>query len=178
MEKGGFDNVVQPYHAYSPSGSVYEKAVFVNYGREEDYGVLEEIGVDVRGCVVIARRGKGVGRGDVVVIAEKRGAIGVLLYVEKEGGGVERGTVMKGIGDPISPGWGGVEGGETLEWEDNEVLKRFPKIPSLPLSLENALTILGTLEGAFIPHIWNDSSWVNGVRVGPGPTMVNLTYQV
>ena len=43
-----------------------------------------------------------------------------------------------GIGDPLSPGWSGVEGGESLGLEDSEVLKRFPKIPSLPLSAEAA----------------------------------------
>ncbi|KAK0585582.1 hypothetical protein LWI29_030823 [Acer saccharum] len=175
-------DVVQPYHAYSPSGSVHAKVVFVNYGREEDYRALEVMGVNVSGCLVLARRGESISRGGVISVAESKGALGVLLYTEGDrlrdgSGGVERGTVMRGIGDPLTPGWAGVEGGETLDLEDSQVLKRFPKIPSLPLSLENALIILGSLGGGFVPQFWNDSGWVNGLRVGPGPTMVNLTYQ-
>ena len=62
--------------------------------------------------------------------------------------GFERGHVMRGgIGDPLSPGWSGVEGGESLGLEDSEVLKRFPKIPSLPLSAEAAERICVYHEG-------------------------------
>ncbi|KAK2647390.1 hypothetical protein Ddye_014879 [Dipteronia dyeriana] len=176
-------DVVQPYHAYSPSGSAHAKVVFVNYGTEEDYRALEVMGVNVSGCLVLARKGESISRGGVISVAEGKGALGVLLYAEGDrlrdggSGGVERGTVMRGIGDPLTPGWAGVEGGEALDLEDSQVLKRFPKIPSLPLSLENALIILGSLGGGFVPQFWNDSGWVNGLRVGPGPTMVNLTYQ-
>lgn len=183
-EKGISQNaildVVQPYHAYSPSGSAYGKVVFVNYGREEDYRALEAAGVNVSGCVVMARKGSVLSRSGVIFLAEAKGAIGVLLYAEWDrlrGGGVERGTVMRGVGDPLSPGWAGVEGGESLDLEDSEVSKRFPKIPSLPLSFENAQIILGSLWGGFVPQFLNDLGRVNGGRVGPGPTMVNLTFQ-
>lgn len=184
-EKGisgdALSDVVQPYHAYAPSGSVYGKVVFVNYGREEDYHALETAGVNVSGCIVIARKGSYLSRSGVIFLAQTKGALGVLLYAEGDelrGGGVERGTVMRGVGDPLSPGWAGVEGGESLDLEDNEVLKRFPKIPSLPLSFENAQIILGSLGGGMVPQFWDDPGRVNGGRVGPGPTMVNLTYQV
>lgn len=183
-EKGISQNaildVVQPYHAYSPSGSAYGKVVFVNYGREEDYRALEAAGVNVSGCVVMARKGSVLSRSGVIFLAEAKGALGVLLYAEWDrlrGGGVERGTVMRGVGDPLSPGWAGVEGGESLDLEDSEVSKRFPKIPSLPLSFENAQIILGSLLGGFVPQFLNDLGRVNGGRVGPGPTMVNLTFQ-
>ncbi|KDO70754.1 hypothetical protein CISIN_1g009366mg [Citrus sinensis] len=183
-EKGISQNaildVVQPYHAYSPSGSAYGKVVFVNYGREEDYRALEAAGVNVSGCVVMARKGSVLSRSGVIFLAEAKGAIGVLLYAEWDrlrGGGVERGTVMRGVGDPLSPGWAGVEGGESLDLEDSEVSKRFPKIPSLPLSFENAQIILGSLWGGFVTQFLNDLGRVNGGRVGPGPTMVNLTFQ-
>ncbi|KAH9674175.1 putative glutamate carboxypeptidase AMP1 [Citrus sinensis] len=183
-EKGISQNaildVVQPYHAYSPSGSAYGKVVFVNYGREEDYRALEAAGVNVSGYVVMARKGSVLSRSGVIFLAEAKGAIGVLLYAEWDrlrGGGVERGTVMRGVGDPLSPGWAGVEGGESLDLEDSEVSKRFPKIPSLPLSFENAQIILGSLWGGFVTQFLNDLGRVNGGRVGPGPTMVNLTFQ-
>ncbi|KAF5747750.1 glutamate carboxypeptidase 2 isoform X2 [Tripterygium wilfordii] len=177
-EKGVAPDVVPPYHAYSPSGSAYAKVVFVNFGREEDYRALGVVGVNVSGCVLIARKGGGLSRGGVVRGAEAKGALAVLLYTEGDmGGGVERGTVMSGVGDPQSPGWAGVEGGERLSFEDSEVLNRFPKIPSMPLSPENADVILGSLGGPAVPQRWRDSLRSRVSRVGPGPTMVNFTYQ-
>ncbi|XP_020239789.1 probable glutamate carboxypeptidase PLA3 [Cajanus cajan] len=93
--------------------------------------------------------------------------------------GFERGHVMRGgIGDPLSPGWGAVEGGERLGLDDSEVLKRFPKIPSMPLSSEAAESLLLSLGGAPLPFHWRPtlkSSLVS--HVGPGPTFLNFTYQ-
>ncbi|KAG6743930.1 hypothetical protein POTOM_052634 [Populus tomentosa] len=164
--------IVSPYHAFSPSGTVHAKVVFVNYGREVDYNALGALGVNVSGCVVLVRKGEGLSRGGVVKIAESKGALAVLLYAEegRVSGGVERGTVMRGVGDPLSPGWAGVEGGERLRLEDSEVLERFPKIPSLPLSFGNADVILGSLGGRTVPPEWRDSGGRSRVlRVGPGP---------
>ncbi|KAB1200302.1 putative glutamate carboxypeptidase 2 [Morella rubra] len=167
-------DVVPPYHAYSPSGSAQSKAVFVNHGTDQDYRELGVLGVNVSGCVVIARRGD-LPRGIVVQKAEAHGAVAVLLYAEGKGfkKGFERGTVMRGVGDPLSPGWAGVDGGESLDLEDDEVLKRFPKIPSMPVSAEAADVILGSLGGMAAPPEWR-----TGVRlIGPGPTELNFTYQ-
>ncbi|KMT15456.1 hypothetical protein BVRB_3g059610 [Beta vulgaris subsp. vulgaris] len=174
----GFD-VVRPYHAYSPSGMAVGMALYVNYGREEDYHVLEVAGVNASGCVVVVRRGGGMSRGGVVREAEVRGAVAVLTYTEGEyAKGVERGTVMKGLGDPLSPGWGSVvEGGERLKRGDKEVEDRFPKIPSMPISLETAQVILRSLEGPRGPQEWEDTLKNKGVRIGPGPTLLNFTYQ-
>ena len=176
------EKIVAPYHAYSPSGTVHAKVVFVNYGREVDYNALGVLGVNVSGCVVLARKGGGLNRGGVVKIAESKGAVAVLLYAEegRVSGGVERGTVMTGAGDPLTPGWAGVEGGERLGLEDSEVLERFPKIPSLPLSFGNADVILGSLGGRAGPPEWRHSvdRRSSVLRVGPGPTTVNFTYQV
>ncbi|EFH54255.1 hypothetical protein ARALYDRAFT_485877 [Arabidopsis lyrata subsp. lyrata] len=177
----GDSPVVRPYHAYSPSGSAQGNVVFVNHGEERDYRALESIGVSVKGCVVLARKGEILGRGGIVKIAEAKGALGVLIYAENDGGGfggIERGTVMRGIGDPVSPGWPGVVGGEKLSLEDELVTRRFPKIPSLPLSLRNAEIILASLGGARAPLEWRNSGRVgSGQRVGPGRTVINMTFQ-
>ncbi|XP_027364285.1 probable glutamate carboxypeptidase AMP1 [Abrus precatorius] len=179
-EPGGED-VVPPYHAYSPSGSAWALAVFVNYGREEDYRALAAAGVEVGGCVAVARGGGGMARGAVVEVAERFGAVAVLVFGDgntwREG--FERGHVMRGgIGDPLSPGWGGVHGGESLGLEDSEVLKRFPKIPSMPLSFAAAERILSSLGGSPLPLDWRATLKSSKVRnVGPGPTLLNFTYQ-
>ncbi|KAH1228019.1 putative glutamate carboxypeptidase AMP1 [Glycine max] len=172
--------VVAPYHAYSPSGAAEAAAVFVNYGREEDYRQLVAAGVEVAGCVVVARGGA-LPRGAVVEAAERHGAAAAAVFVERDTWreGFERGHVMRGgIGDPLSPGWSGVEGGESLGLEDSEVLKRFPKIPSLPLSAEAAERILESLGGAPLPLDWRGTLKSSKVKnVGPGPTILNFTYQ-
>lgn len=172
--------MVPPYHAYSPSGSVYAKAVFVNYGREEDYRELGSLGVNVSGCIVIARKGDILTRGAVVETAEVHGAAAVLIYADVDSfrNGFERGHVMRGLGDPLSPGWSGVDGGQSLDLDDSEVLKRFPKIPSMPLSAETAESILYSLEGAWVPQEWRNNLRSEVWHVGPGPTMLNFSYQV
>ncbi|XP_022746462.1 probable glutamate carboxypeptidase AMP1 [Durio zibethinus] len=175
--------LVQPYHAYSPSGTAQGKVVFVNYGSEDDYSVLGVMGVNVSGCIVIVKKGGSLSRGAIVEIAEKKGALGVLMYAEGDvsrgsfGFGVERGTVMKGVGDPLSPGWAGVEDGERLELEDNKVLDRFPGIPSLPLSFESAQLILESLRGPLAPQEWRNSGRSKLSGVGPDQVLLNLTYQ-
>ncbi|KAL2904910.1 putative glutamate carboxypeptidase AMP1, partial [Bienertia sinuspersici] len=140
--------IVRPYHAYSPSGMAVGMAVYVNYGRKEDYHAL----------------GWGVRE------AEVRGAVAVLTFTEGVYvKGVERGTVMKGLGDPLSPGWGSLmEGGERLRRGDKEVENRFPKIPSMPISVETAQAILSSLEGPQLPQEWEDSLQIKVLRVGPG----------
>ncbi|MBA0732362.1 hypothetical protein Gogos_016461 [Gossypium gossypioides] len=176
--------LIQPYHAFSPSGTVHGKVVFANHGREDDYRTLGLMGVNVNGCIVIIRKGGGLSRGAVVKIAEKKGALGVLMYAEGDvskgsfGSGVERGTVMEGVGDPLTPGWGADEDGERLKLEDKKVLERFPGIPSLPLPFESAQLILDSLGGPLAPQEWRDSGRSNLSHVGSGLVMVNFTYQV
>ena len=50
--------VVMPFSAYSPSGDVEAEVVYANYGRPEDFQKLKEMGVDVRGKIVLVRYGE------------------------------------------------------------------------------------------------------------------------
>lgn len=175
------NGVPSPYHAYAPTGSAYGMAVFLNYGTDFDYIALGNHGVDVKGCIGLVRRGGGLSRNAVVEKAAAHGVAAVLMYTEGDGDGVERGTVMKGLGDPLSPGWAGLEGGESLGLNDLQVTERFPNIPSMPVSAETAETVLKSLEGARLPQEWreNGNLKMNKIgRVGPGPIMLNFTYQV
>ena len=84
--------------------------MYVNLRREEDYRALRRVGVDVMGCVAVVRR-REESRGGVVGRAVEEGVVVVLMYTKGESmSGVERGTVMKGLEDPLTPWWGGVEG--------------------------------------------------------------------
>ncbi|KAK4392009.1 putative glutamate carboxypeptidase AMP1 [Sesamum angolense] len=175
------NGVVAPYHAYSPSGSAYGEAVFLNYGREQDYHALGAQGVVVKGCVGIVRRGSGMSRYEVVANAAAHGVSAVLMYTEGEyKEGVERGTVMNGLGDPLTPGWAGIGGGEKLDLNDPRVTEKFPAVPSLPVSEAAAESIIRSLEGRGVPYEWRESFNIGGRRirrVGPGPTMLNFTYE-
>ena len=83
--------------------------MYVNLGREEDYHALRRVGVDVKGCVAVVRKPQE-SRGGMVGRATDEGAVTVtvLMYRERESmSGVERGTVMKVLGDPLTLGYGG-----------------------------------------------------------------------
>ena len=51
------DEQLPSYNAYSRDGDVTAPLVYVNYGRPEDYDVLERMGISVKGAIVIARYG-------------------------------------------------------------------------------------------------------------------------
>ncbi|WVZ60826.1 hypothetical protein U9M48_010797 [Paspalum notatum var. saurae] len=168
--------LVPPYHAYAPSGGAVAEAVFVNLGREEDYVALEKLGVGVRGRIAVARRGGGY-RGGVVARAAEMGAVAVLIAGRADGG-VERGVVLLGgPGDPLTPGWAATAGAERLGFDDKAVKRRFPIIPSMPVSAKTAVAIIRSLGGPAIPAEWQAGLEVDSGGVGPGPTLVNFTYQ-
>ncbi len=119
------DDVVKPFNAYAAAGTVENELVYVNYGRVEDFQLLERtLGVNVTGKIAIARYGK-IFRGDKVKQAQNFGAIGLILYSDPAdyavdgissvypdswwlpGYGVQRGSLfITGVGgDPLTPGY-------------------------------------------------------------------------
>ncbi|KAK3210607.1 hypothetical protein Dsin_015313 [Dipteronia sinensis] len=184
--------VLPTFHAYAKSGSVTGPAVYVNYGRVEDYATLREMGVNVSGSVVLARYG-GIFRGDIVNNANEAGAIGALIYTDRKdyGGsdakwfpydkwmppsGVQVGTVYVGTGDPTTPGWASSEGCERLSYEEVEKAAALPLIPSLPISAADGETIIRSIDGKQANEDWQGDEDAPLYRVGPGPGVVNLTY--
>ncbi|KAI9191797.1 hypothetical protein LWI28_013580 [Acer negundo] len=184
--------VLPTFHAYAKSGSVTGPAVYVNYGRVEDYATLTEMGVNVSGSVVLARYGA-IFRGDIVDNAYEAGAIGALIYTDRKdyGGsdakwfpddkwmppsGVQVGTVYVGTGDPTTPGWASSEGCERLSYEEVEKAAALPLIPSLPISAADGETIIRSIDGKPANDDWQGDKDAPLYRVGPGPGVVNLTY--
>ena len=158
------------FNAYSADGDVTAPLVYVNYGLPDDYRVLDSLGIDVRGKIVIARFG-GSWRGIKPKLAHERGAVGTIIYSDpRDDGywpgdvyptgpmrpehGVQRGSVMDMPtypGDPLSPGWASVEGSRRLSRAEAATLVR---IPVLPISWGDALPLLRALRGPVAPAAW------------------------
>ncbi|GLJ31716.1 hypothetical protein SUGI_0637490 [Cryptomeria japonica] len=188
LDSGHYNkSVMPPFHAWSPSGTLVGEMVYVNYGGEKDYRMLAKMGVNVSGAIAIARYGD-IYRGTVVRTAAKFGAIAAIMYSDPQqfGGngtkgffpkskwlpldGVQFGTVMQGMGDPSTPGWPSTENSERVL----DISDRFPSIPSVPISANEAQQILMSLSGPAVPAAWRGSLDFHGVGRGPG--IVNFTY--
>jgi N-acetylated-alpha-linked acidic dipeptidase len=180
------------FNAYSADGDVTAPLVFVNYGIPEDYKVLDSLGIDVRGKIVIAKYGRS-WRGIKPKLAAEKGAIGCLIYSDpKDDGyfendvyphgpmrpdqGVQRGSVMDMPtypGDPLTPGWAGEAGGRKLDRSDAKTLM---KIPVLPISYGDALPLLRNLGGPVAPEPWRGALPIT-YHIGSGPAQVHLALK-
>ena len=127
------------FHGYGTSGAATAQVVYANYGRPEDFEALEKLGVEVRGRIVLVRYG-GPFRGLKVRNAQKRGAVGVLIYSDpmddgymrgdvypngpfRPGSAIQRGSVQflsLGPGDPTTPGWPSVRGAKRLPFHNSD----------------------------------------------------------
>lgn len=67
------------WNAYSPSGTVEGPIVYCNYGMKEDFDQLKEWGEEIEGAIALIRYA-GIPRADKIKEAQKRGAIGVILF--------------------------------------------------------------------------------------------------
>ena len=180
------------YNAYSGDGDVTGEVIYVNYGMPADYDRLKELGVDVKGKIVIARYGAG-WRGIKPKVAYEHGAIGCLIYSDpRDDGyypgdvypagpyrpefGAQRGSVMDmpvHAGDPLTPGWGSEAGGKKLRIEESQTIL---KIPVLPISYGDALPILRQLKGKVVPNEWKGALPIT-YHVGPGPARVHMNLK-
>ena len=181
------------YNAYSASGAVSAPLVYVNYGVPEDYDTLSKLGIDVKGKIVIARYGKS-WRGTKPRVAAEHGAIGCLIYSDPRDDGyfqgdvypkgpfrpsasAQRGSVMDMplyVGDPLSPGWASEPGSKRLPLDQAATLM---KIPVLPISYEDALPLLASLDGAVAPESWRGALNLT-YHIGPGPATVKLEVEL
>ena len=180
------------YNAYSADGDVTAELVFVNHGIPADYEELEQMGIDVKGKIVIAKYG-GSWRGIKPKVAAEHGAIGCLIYSDPEDdgyargdvypegafrpkNGVQRGSVMDMPfypGDPLTPGVGATKDAKRLDRNDAITIM---KIPVLPISYEDALPLLQSLGGQVVPASWRGALPIT-YHVGPGKDKVHLKLQ-
>ena len=161
------------FNAYSGSGDVTGEVVYVNYGVKADFEKLAEMGVDLRGKIVIARYG-GNFRGYKAQFAEQFGAAALIIYTDPEDSGFGKGevypdgpfynetTIQRGslltlnyTGDPLTP----FEPALPLDG-DKKVKRLDPKdvafhtIPVTPIGYGAAKEILSRMKGSSVPEEW------------------------
>ncbi len=185
----GQDGQLPTYNAWSADGDVTGELVFVNYGLPEDYDVLEKMGVEVKGKIVIAKYGHS-WRGIKPKVAQEHGAIGCIIYSDpKDDGytqgdvypkgaykneyGVQRGSIMDMViypGDPLTPGIGATANAKRL---DRLQATNLLKIPVLPISYHDAQPLLEAMEGPVVPKEWAGGLPIT-YHIGPGKSTVHL----
>ncbi|KAK4521357.1 uncharacterized protein ATC70_011972 [Mucor velutinosus] len=186
-------NVVPLFHGYSKNGTVQGRIVYANYGRLQDFQFLKDQGIELNGTIALMRYG-GNFRGLKVRAAEIFGCAGALIYSDPIDDGplnkdnssnpaesypdgpwrskssAQRGSVQYFsviAGDPLTPGYPATENATRIKYEDSPGV---PKIPSLPLSWEDALPILKATQGL---GVRGKEDWAGGldeVHYFSGPT--------
>ncbi|WP_439487370.1 M28 family peptidase [Algoriphagus sp.] len=161
------------FNAYSGSGDVTAEVVYANYGVKADFEKLAEMGVDLKGKVVIARYG-GNFRGYKAQFAEHYGAAALIIYTDPKDSGYEKGdvypdgpyynetTIQRGslltlnyTGDPLTPFQ------PALPLDGDKQVKRldpkdvaFHTIPVTPIGYGAAKEILSRMKGSSVPEEW------------------------
>jgi N-acetylated-alpha-linked acidic dipeptidase len=161
------------WNAYSGSGDVTAEVVYANYGTKADFEKLKELGIDVKGKVVLARYGANF-RGYKAKFAEEYGAAALLIFTDPGDSGYAKGLVYpEGIyynessiqrgslltadwtGDPLTP----FE--PALPLDGKKKIKRLnpeevglPKIPVTPIPYGSAKEIMEQMKGKAVPAGW------------------------
>ncbi len=183
-----------PYCAYSADVDVTAPVVYVNSGNPEDYDLLAQQGVEVRGKIALARYSVPYSyRGFKALTAERRGAAALILYSDPADDGFKKGEVFPwgpwgpeshlqrgGIvydfnlpGDPRTPGWASVPGGRFLPAEDAVSM---PTIAAAPMSWKDARKILEKMTGPKAPAAWQGGLPFE-YRLGPSSDQLHLIIQ-
>ncbi|KAK4312970.1 hypothetical protein Pmani_015635 [Petrolisthes manimaculis] len=79
-----FSSEILPnFNAFSAPGQVEGDVVYAYFGRQEDFDLLESLGVQIAGRIVLARYGE-IFRGNIAATAERLGAVGLVLYADPQ----------------------------------------------------------------------------------------------
>uniref|UniRef100_A0A8C7TD68 Transferrin receptor 2 n=1 Tax=Oncorhynchus mykiss TaxID=8022 RepID=A0A8C7TD68_ONCMY len=150
------------YCAYSATGTATGGVVYVNYGRQQDFDWLQSSGVSVVGCVVVMRVGGGVSYAEKVLLAQKAGAGGALIYPDPADIsqdprrlGLNSYTAISehvhlGSGDPFTPGFPSFNHTQFPPTQSSGL----PVIPAQPISANVASKLLSQLTGPVCPRGW------------------------
>jgi N-acetylated-alpha-linked acidic dipeptidase len=181
------------FHGYGASGKASGQVVYANYGTAEDFKQLDEMGISIKSRVAIVRYGE-VFRGLKVFEAQKRGAVGVIIYSDpaddgymkgdiypdgpmRPPGALQRGSVQflsHGPGDPQTPGYASTASAKRIP---QAKLEGIPKIPSLPISYGEAEKILRALAGKRVPDEWQ-GGLPFAYHLGPGAAKLQMEVEM
>jgi N-acetylated-alpha-linked acidic dipeptidase len=187
------DSSVVPFHEYALSGDVTADVVYANGGSPEDFAELDRLGIDVKGRIVIMRYSNPYSyRGYKVYLAESRGAAATIIYSDPQDDGFFQGeTYPHGPwGPPSHIQWGGIvydwigfgitpftfhwQKQDDGAWVEGPVRdKALARIPSVPMSYEDASEVLRLLGGPAVPKGWQGGLPFT-YHVGPGPVKVHM----
>lgn len=156
------------WNAYSGSGDVTAPVVYANYGTLDDFKQLADLGVEVRGRIVLARYGKNF-RGYKAKFAEAAGAAGLIIYTDPDDSGYRQGipypeggyangtSIQRGSikaldypGDPLTPLAPATLDARRLDPETVAL----PRIPVQPLGWDAAAAIMSRMTGPAVPAQW------------------------
>lgn len=181
------------YNAYSIDGDVTAPLVYVNYGLPRDYEKLAEMGIDVKGKIVIARYGAS-WRGIKPKVAAEHGALACIIYSDPRDDGyfqgdvypkggwrprysAQRGSVMDMPtypGDPLTPNVGATK--DAKRPSNYRSAETLTKIPVLPISYGDAEPLLRALTGPVAPADWRGALPFT-YHIGPGPATVHMKLE-
>jgi N-acetylated-alpha-linked acidic dipeptidase len=178
---------VPAFNAWSASGKARGKVVDVGFGLAADYERLAKSGVEVKGCVALARYGRAY-RGVKAQQAEEHGCVAVLLFSETSSDGgekgpvwpegpwkpdfeVQRGSILpvaNAPGDPTTPDGPSSKNGVKCERIGGSALDdALPKILCLPIGVRDVRAIWTRMKNG-----------EDGKPLGPGPVEVELDLDV
>jgi len=165
-------SISSAWSGMSASGEVTAPLVYAHSGNPEDYALLRQQGIDVKGKVVLVRYSNPYSyRGFKALTAQREGAAAILIYSDPAEDGYKKGKVVpngpwgpeyhiqRGAitydfmvpGDPLTPGWASVPGAKRIPVEEAVSI---PKIMALPLSWHDAKPLLSNMDGPVAPDDW------------------------
>uniref|UniRef100_A0A0N5BHI1 PA domain-containing protein n=1 Tax=Strongyloides papillosus TaxID=174720 RepID=A0A0N5BHI1_STREA len=164
--------------AYAKNGTVTGSIVYANYGKLDDYEVLDKKNISLKDKIVLVRYG-GNFRADKVNMAGVRGAKGVIIYsdpheyaplLKKDNEtfphniylpdqGAQRGTLLKFDGDPLTPYFPSKD--YVMRTGSEEEMRKqnlMPSIPATPIGYGDAIKIFNLMDGPKVDiDGWNGS---------------------
>ncbi|PSL07108.1 N-acetylated-alpha-linked acidic dipeptidase [Cecembia rubra] len=162
------------WNAFSGSGDVTAQVVYANYGTKADFEKLKELGIDLKGKIVMARYG-GNFRGYKAKFAEEYGAAGLIIFTDPADAGFSRGlvypegflfndnSIQRGslltvdwTGDPLTPFEPALplDSKTKVKRLDPKEVKGLHTIPVTPISYGSAQEILEKMNGKPVPAAW------------------------
>jgi len=157
---------------FSASGEVTAPVVYAHSGNPEDYELLRQHGIDVKGKIVLVRYSNPYSyRGFKALTAQRMEAAALLIYSDPVEDGYKKGKVFpdgpwgpeshiqRGAitydfmvpGDPLTPGWASLPGAKRIP--ESEAVS-LPHIIALPLSWRDARPLLENMDGPVAPKDW------------------------